>query len=106
MTLPNDTIATGAEPRCPDCQTMPKIAVHRSGAGFYVGTWCQCGPYSRVGLLPDPRGGGSGARKRRVPTTVDAGERKRPDGEASRRQLRTLRVRGRAQRPRTGRGHA
>ena len=47
MTLPNETIATGAEPRCPDCQAMPKLAVHRSAAGFYLGTWCLCGPYSR-----------------------------------------------------------
>ena len=47
MTLPNETIATGAEPRCPDCQAVPKLAVTCSGAGFYVGTWCLCGPYSR-----------------------------------------------------------
>ncbi len=47
MTPPNETIATGAEPRCPDCQTMPKIGIHRSAAGFYVGSWCHCGPYSR-----------------------------------------------------------
>ena len=47
MTLPNETIATGADPRCPDCQTMPKIIAHRSAAGFYIGTWCRCGPYSR-----------------------------------------------------------
>ena len=47
MTLPNETIATGAEPRCPDCQAMPKLNVHRSGAGYYVGSWCRCGPYSR-----------------------------------------------------------
>ncbi len=47
MTLPNETIATGAEPRCRDCQAVAKIAVHRSAAGFYVGSWCRCGPYSR-----------------------------------------------------------
>ena len=47
MTLPNETIATGAEPRRPDCQAMPRLAVQRSGAGFYIGTWCLCGPYSR-----------------------------------------------------------
>lgn len=47
MTLPGETIGSGAEPRCPDCQTMPKIGVYSSAAGHYVGTWCQCGPYSR-----------------------------------------------------------
>ena len=47
MTLPNETITTGAEPRCPDCQRMPRLDVHRSGAGYYVGSWCRCGPYSR-----------------------------------------------------------
>ena len=36
---------------------MPKIAVHRSGAGFYVGTSCQCGPYSREsGYYPTREG--------------------------------------------------
>jgi len=47
MTLPGETIATGASPRCPDCQTMPRIDVYYSAAGYYIGTWCQCGPYSR-----------------------------------------------------------
>ena len=47
MTLPNETIATGADPRCGDCQTMPKIAVYGSAAGYYLGSWCRCGPYSR-----------------------------------------------------------
>ncbi len=26
---------------------MPRIDVYRSGAGYYVGTYCHCGPYSR-----------------------------------------------------------
>ena len=25
---------------------MPKLDVYRGGAGFYIGTYCQCGPYS------------------------------------------------------------
>ena len=47
MTLPGETIASGAPPRCPDCAVMPRIDVYRSGAGFYIGTYCQCGPYTR-----------------------------------------------------------
>ena len=26
---------------------MPHIDVYRSGAGFYFGSYCQCGPYTR-----------------------------------------------------------
>lgn len=47
MTLPGETIATGAPPRCPDCHVMARIDVYRSGAGFYIGTYCACGPYTR-----------------------------------------------------------
>ena len=47
MTLPNETIATGASPRCTDCGVMPRLNVYRSRAGYYVGTYCRCGPYSR-----------------------------------------------------------
>ena len=47
MTMHGETIATGAEPRCEDCGRMPHLDVYRSGAGFYVGTYCGCGPYSR-----------------------------------------------------------
>jgi len=47
MTLPGETIAAGASPRCEDCGTMPKLDVYRSAAGFYVGTYCHCGPYTR-----------------------------------------------------------
>ena len=45
--LEGEAIQSGAEPRCPDCRTMPCIDVYMSNAGYYVGTWCQCGPYSR-----------------------------------------------------------
>lgn len=47
MTIPGETIATSAAPRCEDCGTMPRIDVYRSAVGFYVGTYCACGPYSR-----------------------------------------------------------
>jgi non-ribosomal peptide synthetase component E (peptide arylation enzyme) len=45
--LPNETIGNGAPSTCPDCQLKLVNAVHRSGAGFYIGTFCNCGPYSR-----------------------------------------------------------
>ena len=41
-----ETIATGA-PSCPDCGVDLELSVLRSGAGFYIGTMCDCGPYSR-----------------------------------------------------------
>lgn len=47
MTLPGETIGTGADRRCPDCKKIPKLQVLMSGAGYYIGTQCDCGPYSR-----------------------------------------------------------
>ncbi len=47
MTLPGETIGSGGPPRCEDCGVMPKLDVYRSAAGYYIGTYCNCGPYSR-----------------------------------------------------------
>lgn len=47
MTLPGETIATGAARTCPNCGITPKLKVCWSAAGHYIGTWCNCGPYSR-----------------------------------------------------------
>ena len=47
MTIPGETIATGAPTTCPDCGETPELSVHRSNAGYYIGTYCNCGPYSR-----------------------------------------------------------
>lgn len=47
MAVPGETIYTGAPARCEDCGVELVAAVHQSGAGFYVGTFCDCGPYSR-----------------------------------------------------------
>jgi hypothetical protein len=47
MAMPGETIATGAPSTCPDCKTSMKLQVLMSGAGFYIGTQCECGPYSR-----------------------------------------------------------
>ena len=45
--LPGETLATGADPTCSDCNHTPKLEVYMSGAGYYIGTYCMCGPYSR-----------------------------------------------------------
>lgn len=45
--LPGETLASGASAHCDECGTDVELAVHQSAAGYYVGTWCECGPYSR-----------------------------------------------------------
>lgn len=45
--LPGETISSGASRICPECKVTTVQGVHQSGAGFYVGTYCECGPYSR-----------------------------------------------------------
>jgi hypothetical protein len=47
MTLPGETIRTGAPGTCPDCGVKVENEVHMSAAGYYIGTYCNCGPYSR-----------------------------------------------------------
>ena len=47
MTLPGETLATGAPSACSDCKRKIVLQVCESGAGFYVGAWCNCGPYCR-----------------------------------------------------------
>ncbi len=45
--LNGETIATGAADTCTDCKIELKLRVMSSGAGYYLGTCCNCGPYSR-----------------------------------------------------------
>jgi hypothetical protein len=45
--LPGETILSGATPLCPDCQSGLTLQVLMSGAGYYVGTQCCGGPYTR-----------------------------------------------------------
>ncbi len=47
MALPGETIGLGASPTCPECGFTPKLEVLRSNAGYYIGTQCLCGPYTR-----------------------------------------------------------
>jgi hypothetical protein len=46
--IPGETILSGAPETCPDCGTFVlPFKVLRSAAGFYIGTTCKEGPYSR-----------------------------------------------------------
>jgi hypothetical protein len=45
--LPGETILSGASLVCDECGDTPYMDVYKSNAGYYVGTWCKCGPYSR-----------------------------------------------------------
>lgn len=45
--LPGETLLSGADSQCPECKRFPKLEVCNSFAGYYVGSWCDCGPYSR-----------------------------------------------------------
>ena len=46
--IQGETLQSGAPLKCADCGQMPTDPmVLRSAAGWYIGTWCQCGPYSR-----------------------------------------------------------
>lgn len=45
--IPGETIASGAASTCPDCDTPLVNQVLHSGGGYYIGTHCCCGPYSR-----------------------------------------------------------
>lgn len=47
MTLPGETIATGASKTCSECGITPNLDIYHSGGGYYIGTRCKCGPYSR-----------------------------------------------------------
>ena len=46
MVLQGETIYRGAPDKCEDCGTKLELQV-LSTCGYYVGTWCKCGPYSR-----------------------------------------------------------
>ena len=47
MVGPTETIASGAPRICPGCKVRVKDKVYYSPAGWYIGTLCKCGPYSR-----------------------------------------------------------
>lgn len=45
--LNGETILSGAPSTCRDCGVRLVLRVCRSFAGYYLGTYCDCGPYSR-----------------------------------------------------------
>ena len=47
--LPGECAGDGVETlTCTDCHTEMKLDVHMSGAGYYLGFFCErCGPWSR-----------------------------------------------------------
>ena len=54
--LPGETILSGATPVCPDCKSALTLQVLSSGAGYYVGTQCCGGPYTReTGYFRSPK---------------------------------------------------
>lgn len=44
--MKGETIASGAPSKCSECGVEPKLEVLKSNA-YYIGTMCDCGPYSR-----------------------------------------------------------
>ena len=47
--MTGETIQSGAALVCDECNVdaLSMLDVYCSGAGYYVGTYCDCGPYSR-----------------------------------------------------------
>lgn len=45
--IPGETINSGASPECEDCGLLVVLDIYMSGAGYYIGSYCDCGPYSR-----------------------------------------------------------
>lgn len=41
-----ETVNGGAPQQCPDCKNLHGPEVMRT-CGYYIGYWCDCGPYSR-----------------------------------------------------------
>jgi hypothetical protein len=44
--MPGETLFTGALATCPDCGVSPELKVLKANS-WYIGTFCDCGPYSR-----------------------------------------------------------
>ena len=42
-----ETLFSGASSKCSVCGKTVELQVCRSYAGFYIGTMCNCGPYTR-----------------------------------------------------------
>jgi hypothetical protein len=71
MVMPGETIATGAEAVCSDCAQVPKLGVYRSQAGYYIGAYCACGPYSRESEYYETREAAEEDFKKMRPVDMD-----------------------------------
>lgn len=61
MTLPGETICSGAALVCDECGRQPihDLRLSSSGAPAAIQTWCACGPYSRESIyIESPRRAG------------------------------------------------
>lgn len=52
---PKETILSGAPHRCPSCRVCAPFEVLKSAAGYYIGTQCKCGPYTRESIYYSSR---------------------------------------------------
>lgn len=56
MTFAGETLANGAPGTCVKCgvDAFSRLAVHDNPAGYFIGAYCECGPYSRESIFfPD-----------------------------------------------------
>jgi hypothetical protein len=61
--------------KCPDCGEKMPVKVCLSGAGYYIGQWCnQCGPFNRLSV--DYYG-----TKQLAQESLDSGKWRRRDSE-------------------------
>ena len=55
--ITGESILSGAPKTCQSCGKTPEFQVLSSGAGYYIGTECDCGPYTRESIyFPDREG--------------------------------------------------
>jgi hypothetical protein len=71
---------------CTDCNKPLTLTVCESAAGFYIGRWCDCGPYSREsGYYPTREAAGADLPEQMPPPPafiiVDDGDGDDGDGE-------------------------
>lgn len=48
--IPGESLCSGASDVCDRCRRVVTLAPLSSAAGWYLGTVCDCGPYSRESI--------------------------------------------------------
>jgi hypothetical protein len=61
--LQGETIHSGAPDTCKHCKIKLELEILYSPAGWYIGTQCNCGPYSRESHYYRSRGAAETALK-------------------------------------------